>query len=42
MQEINGVIEESNPVHLDIRHIAAPELEHESEVEPDATPESDH
>ncbi len=42
MQEINGVIEESVPVHLDIRQIAAPELEHESEAEPDATPASDH
>ena len=31
MQEINGVIEESAPVHLDIRRIAAPELDAEED-----------
>jgi DNA recombination protein RmuC len=42
MQEITAEIEESAPVHLDIRQIAAPVLEPDSEANPDATPESDH
>ena len=32
MQEINAEIEQSTPVHLDIRQIAAPELEHEDDA----------
>ncbi len=32
MQEINGAIEESLPVHLDIRQIAAPELDAEHDA----------
>jgi DNA recombination protein RmuC len=42
MQEITAEIEESAPVHLDIRQIAAPVLEPDSEANPDATPASDH
>jgi len=44
MQEITATIEESVPVHLDIRQIAAPELEVESgsDAEPDASPSRGH